>query len=58
MFLFAYLTQLEYGKQDDNKAWRFHKLTYGFVALSAILFLAGVLLAGCSFINIDANDTA
>ena len=49
-FLFAYLTQLNYGKAASMEisnvtATRYHYITYFFVALGLLLFLHGVFFA-------------
>ncbi len=52
-FLFAYLMQLQYGNDSFGPAWKFHSATYVCIFAGIILFLAGVVLAGCSFIQIE-----
>ncbi|MDA7427539.1 hypothetical protein PGB28_03640 [Primorskyibacter aestuariivivens] len=51
-FLFAYLTQLQYGNENFDLALRFHNSTYACIAFGVVLFLFGIALAGCSFIQL------
>jgi hypothetical protein len=54
-FLFAYLTQLQYGNQNFTSALRYHNVTYASIILGMLFFLAGVVLAGYSFIQISPD---
>ena len=51
-FLFAYLTQLQYGNQNHAPAWRFHIATYVSIVAGIIFFLVGLVLAGCALIKV------
>ena len=50
-YLLAYLTQLNYGKENNGPAWNFHRVTYFCIGVGVCLFIAGVVLAGLSFIE-------
>ncbi|MGC1429370.1 MAG: hypothetical protein WA822_12330 [Albidovulum sp.] len=51
-FMFAYLTQLEYGNDHQVEAWRFHRATYGSVVVGILLFLVGVGFASCALLKV------
>lgn len=51
-FLFAYLTQLQYGNGNFGAASKLHRATYFCIFVGICLFLAGVVLAGLSFIQL------
>jgi uncharacterized membrane protein len=55
-YLFAYLTELQYGNSAAAPAWKHHKLTYAVVLLSMICFFAGVLLAGLAFLTLGGAE--
>lgn len=48
-YLFAYLTQLEYGNGNTSLAWTYHKLTYLVIGGSVFLFISGVFFAMTGF---------
>ena len=50
-FTFAYLTQLSYGNQINDRAWSFHRLTYLTIVIGCLLFVAGITFVGCALIN-------
>ena len=50
VFIFAYLTQLQYGNGDRPKATFWHNATYVTVALGIILFVSGILFARTAII--------
>ncbi|WP_132949877.1 hypothetical protein [Rhodovulum bhavnagarense] len=52
-FLFAYLTQLQYGNDNFGAAWKHHWATYLFIFSGICLFLCGVALAGLSFLQLE-----
>jgi hypothetical protein len=45
VFIFGYLTQLEYGNENQPKASIWHNLTYGAILLSIVLFVGGIFFA-------------
>ena len=51
-FLFAYLTQLQYGNQSHERAWQFHRLTYLSIIGGIIFFLIGVVFAVCALLKV------
>ena len=51
-FLFAYLTQLQYGNGDFVAAWKLHRWTYFCIFVGVSFFLLGVFVAGLSFIQL------
>ena len=54
-FLFAYLSQLQYGNGTFTSAAKFHWGTYFCIVFGLILFLAGVVLAGKSFTQLGQS---
>ncbi len=59
-FLFAYLTQLNYGNASRTAGkWEsgqsFHKGTYLAVGCGMLLFIGGIVLASCGFLEANAN---
>lgn len=52
-FSFAYLTQLKYGNSSFSVALKFHWTTYLCILAAMLLFLAGVALAGCAFLELN-----
>ena len=61
-FLFAYLTQLNYGNAvsngaDKRFAVRFHKITYLFVGLGLLLFVLGIVIAVLGLANFQFSKS-
>lgn len=51
IFLVAYLTQLQYGNNNQKWAVRWHIVTYCVVSAGILLFVAGIIVAGVGFLS-------
>jgi len=52
ILVFAYSAQLNYGNNNFSYAHRWHVLTYAAVIFSVALFVAGIGMAACGFLQL------